>query len=127
MKKLFAFTVMVAVAVSSLYGCAPMMPSASATLLSSDIKKGSERVVPVGDIVSESDCSSMWLFFVLTGNLQPSHERLIGKILEQSKADVLLNADLTVTTFGIPYVFMKNCAVVSGQPARLVTTKEVEK
>lgn len=128
MKKIVAFTVLVAVVGSSLYGCGiPMMPSGSATLITSDIKKGSNRAVSVGDVVSESECHYGLLFFIEFGNFRPSHEQLIGKILEQSKADILLDADLSHAWITIPLVFSMDCASVTGQPARLIAIKEVKK
>lgn len=128
MRNKLIFTVFTAVLISSFCGCSmAMRPSASATLLSSDIKKESDMVVPIGNVVSESDCNYMWSILIVTGNPMPSHERLIGKILERTNADILLDADLSSTFMSIPYIFGMDCLTVSGQPARLTKTKETKK
>lgn len=128
MNKYFVFILLTAVALSSLYGCGmPMLPSASATFLSPDVTKGSERIVAVGKVVAESDCFYMFMVFGATGNPQPSHERLIDKILTRTKTNVLLDADLSTTMLGLPPFFMSMCAEVSGQPARLTAASEVTK
>jgi hypothetical protein len=120
---------MAVIAASSLSGCGVhMMPSSSATLLASSIKKESGKVVPVGDVVLEEDCYSTALFYLVGfGDHSPSHERLIAKILEQHKADVLLDADLSYTEFHIPFLYQSHCAKVKGQPARLTAESEVKK
>jgi hypothetical protein len=76
----------------------------------------------------EEDCYSRVLFVLGGfGNLSQSHERLITKILEQYKADVLVDADLSYTDFIIPFIYHSHCATVKGQPARLIAESEVKK
>lgn len=118
---------MALIAASALSGCGMhMMPSSSATLIASNGKGG--KVAPVGGVVTEEDCYSRALFYLVGfGNHAKSHERLIAKILERSNADVLLDADLSYTEFHIPFIYQSRCAKVKGQPARLIAESEVKK
>lgn len=129
MRKFIVLSFMAVIAASALSGCGMhMMPSASATLLTPSIKKEPGKVVPVGGVVMEEDCYSRSLFYLVGfGDHSPSHERLIAKILEQHKADVLLDADLSYTEFHIPFLHQSHCAKVKGQPARLTAESEVKK
>lgn len=129
MRKYLVLAVLAAVAASLLAGCGVhMMPSASATLLTPNISKGSSKVVPIGGVVSEEDCYSRALFYLVGfGNHSKSHERLITKILEKNNADVLLGADLIYTEFHIPFIYQSHCAKVKGQPARMTAESEVKK
>jgi hypothetical protein len=127
MKRYFVLAVLAAMAASSLSGCSMhMMPSASATLLASNVQGA--KVVPVGSVVVEEDCFSrvLWVLGGF-GNHSKSHERLITKILDQQKADVLVDADLSYTQFIIPFIYHSYCATVKGQPARLIAESEVKK
>lgn len=128
MRKFIVLVFMAVIAVPAL-GCGVhLMPSASATLLTQNMKKESGKVVPVGGVVMEKDCYSSVLFYLVGfGNHSPSHERLIAKILEKHKSDVLLDADLSYSEYHIPLLFKSRCAKVKGQPARMTAESEVKK
>ena len=73
---------------------------------------------PVGQVRSESLCGARYLFLFGSGDA-PSHEAAIAKLLEETGADVLLNAELTRDTVSL-LLYEVQCATVKGQPARLV-------
>jgi len=129
MKKYLVLAILAAMATSSLSGCGMhMMPSASATLLAPNSKKGSLKFASIGAVVSEEDCKYNWpLYLGASGNYSLSHERLITKILEQYKADALVDAELSYTDVHIWSIFRSRCAEVKGRPARLTVEREVKK
>lgn len=128
MRKFIVPALMAVLAASLLAGCSMFMrPSASATIISPNIKRAAGKVETVGPVVSESDCYYYWLIFGSSGNYNVSHERLVQKILDRYKADILLDADLSYSAYGLPLIFTWHCAEVTGQPARLVAGSEVKK
>jgi hypothetical protein len=129
MRKFMVVALLTVVSAALLSGCGVhLMPSASATVLTPNINKGSVKVVPVGSVVSEEDCYTSAAFYLVGfGDHAKSHERLITEILEKYKADVIVDADLSYTEFHIPLIYQSHCAKVKGQPARLVAEGEVKK
>ncbi len=124
----FILSALITALAASLPGCGMFMrPSASATIISPNIKKQAGKVETVAPVVSESDCFYVWLILGSNGNYATSHERLVQKILDRYKADILLDADLSYSTLGIPLIFTAHCAEVTGQPARIVGENEVKK
>jgi hypothetical protein len=127
MRKSLVLLFIAVVSASALSGCGVhLLPSASATLLASNDKTA--KAAPVGGVVTEKDCYSSALFYLVGfGDHRPSHERLVAKILEQYKADVLLGADLSYTEVHIPFIYQSHCAKIKGQPARFIAESEVKK
>lgn len=100
----------------------PMRGVASMTLISREPSAENKKFAPVGEVVEESECFNSFLTFGRAGQL-PTHESVVSRILEKHNADVLLNAELTVTVFNIPFfnlLFAQVCANVKGQPARII-------
>lgn len=101
-------------------GCVPMTGSPSLTMLSRDIDRNSPQIQVVGDKVKESDTLTWALFFLMAGSPVPSHEAALDRLLNKHNADLLVDADMKVTTYGIPYIFMQFKHTVTGYPARFV-------
>lgn len=100
-----------------LAGCAPMIGAPSATLLSRNLSSDKSPYSPSGPRISDQDCFTWTMLFLFVGKGAPSHEAVLGRMLESNKADILLDAQFTNSTFGFPYIFLRNCAEVSGIPA----------
>lgn len=101
----------------------PMRGVASMTLISRELPVENKKFAPVGEVVEESECINLFLTFGSAGILPPTHESIVSRILEKYNADVLLNTELTVTVFNIPFfnlLFAQECAKVKGQPARII-------
>lgn len=76
------------------------------------------RYEPVGQVQEQSDCTSTYLFLFGMGDI-PSHEVALSRLLAASKADVILNARVTMDRVSL-LLYTRTCATVRGQPARLV-------
>jgi hypothetical protein len=72
---------------------------------------------PVADVVEIEECATNALFVVFFGNARPTHEGVIDLALETYEADVILDAEVTTTTY--PFLlFNRRCTKVRGVPAR---------
>ena len=101
-------------------GCVPMTGSPSLTMLSRDIDRNSPQIKVIGDKVTESDTFTWALFFLFVGPPTPSHEAALDRLLDKYNADLLVETDMNVTTYGVPYIFMQTKYKVTGYPARFV-------
>ena len=113
---LFISVVMISLLLS---GCTPMHGTASLTLITRDLSVDSNSIELIGGVDKISDSMYWALIFGMFGK-QPTHEAVIERLLERHQADVLLDAELTTSNFGIPYIFMVFSDTVKGQPARFV-------
>ena len=120
MKKLIG---LMAVAVGCLLesGCGtPMSGSPSLTLISQDLTANSPEIKVIGGQVEESDTLNWFLIVFMTGKFTPSHEAVLQRLLEKNKADLLVDAEMEISSYGIPYVFMQMNTTVRGRPAVFV-------
>lgn len=115
------FGKMVAVAaLVGLVGCAPVVGTASFTMISKTITAENSNFKPVSERVMNEDCFTAGpLMLVWWGTSGPNHEAVVQRTLTKYNADVLLDTELRTTQFFIPYIFMQACAVVEGVPAIL--------
>ena len=96
-----------------------MTGAPSLTLLTRDA--GAEaRFVAVADRSKGSDCLHWAALLFMWGNLAPTHEGIVDRLLEEHQADVLLDAEITTSQFGLPYLYFQICTNVEGVPARRV-------
>lgn len=103
-------------------GCASLMRgSPSFTLLSRELNATSPNVQVIGEMDEATDTTTWCLIFWMSGKIIPSHEALIDRLLQKHQADLLVDADLTVCNYGIPYLFMQFNTTVRGRPAKLVS------
>ncbi len=101
----------------------PMRGVASMTLISRELPAENKKFALVGEVVEEQECINSFLVFGSAGQLPPTHESVVSRTLEKYNADVLLNAELTVKVFDIPFLnllFAQVCTNVKGQPARII-------
>jgi hypothetical protein len=112
-----ALTALVALVATT--ACAPMVGTPSLTLLSQD-DAVDKRFVAIGGRVKGSDCLHWAGVLFIWGVVQPSHEAVVQRMLEEHDADAILDAELTTSQYGLPYVYLQACANVEGTPARLV-------
>lgn len=101
-------------------GCAVMTGSPSLTFLSRDINSSSPNIKVLGSKDQESDTLYWCLLFAMFGQAQPSHEASANRLLEKYNADLLLDAEMTSTVVGIPYIFMYFRMTTKGIPAVFV-------
>jgi hypothetical protein len=97
--------------------CAPMSGVPSLSVLGRGAL--AQSAVPTGEVRKERDCFYWVLTFFLGGNSGPNHEQIIDRMLAEADADVLVDTELTTEQWGLPYVFLMNCATVQGRPAKL--------
>jgi len=100
-------------------GCVPMTGTASLSLMTRSTPT-KVRFQAVGDRVSRSECTYWAGIIGIGGNGLRTHESTVERILEEHDADVLLDAQFYNEQWGVPYIFMKTCATVEGQPAKVV-------
>lgn len=101
-------------------GCVPMTGNPSLTLISRDINRNSPQIEVIGGKVTESDTVTWAVIFLVAGPMVPSHEAALDRVLDKYNADLLVDTDMNVTTYGIPYIFMQSKYKVTGYPARFV-------
>ena len=97
-------------------GCrAPFLGGPSVTLLSSEPTHPVYR--PIGSPVHMKECN--WVFLLFGGGTTTHHEAMVDRVLEDTGADVILNARLDNT---VAYFFLgaRSCVEVRGQPAELL-------
>lgn len=70
-----------------------------------------------GDRVQAEDCSSSFLFFPLSGNMQPNLKTAIDRALEKTKGDVLVEAVISHSAI-FTYIYNEFCFKVEGNGAR---------
>src|SRR5262245_25271315 len=102
----------------SLFSCAGLLGDPSLAVLGRS-PSAMPGLVASRDFVEESSCFRWFGVFFSTGEPNPTHESLIAQILEEHDADYLVDAELTSTTYGIPYLYLSVCTTVRGRPARL--------
>jgi hypothetical protein len=102
-------------------GCTTMVGAPSFTLLARDAAPSGANLQPLGDVVEESECMTMFLFLVVAGQ-QPTHESVLARLLENHNADALIDGELETTVYGVPGIFMQTRTVARGRPARVVGT-----
>jgi len=104
----------------SITACAPYIGAPSMTVLSNDISKNHKNIKILKNVEQETETWT-WAFLVFfVGNPMPTHESAISRLLEKHDADLLLNAELSVHQYGIPYLFLLIQTKVKGQPAKFV-------
>lgn len=103
-------------AILVLTSCSGMSGTSSLTLITDQNEKMAKYYKPIGPEISGSECVFHILHFSF--GIQPIHESLLAKMLEENKADVLLNADFSNTFFEV-IVFGNHCVKITGTPARL--------
>ncbi len=113
--KKIALGLLVAGVAFSATGCAPVVGTASFTALSKDITADTKLFKPTGERIVFEECINQFLFFVW-GSFAPNHESVLAQMLEETKADVILDAEVS-TTWISAYVFFNSCAEISGIPA----------
>lgn len=102
-------------------GCGtPMRGSPSLTLLSHDLTARSPEIKVIGGQVEESDTMNWFAIFFMTGEFIPSHEAVLQRVLEKNKADLLVDSEMEISSYGIPYVYMQMNTTVRGRPAVFV-------
>jgi hypothetical protein len=97
-----------------------MQGNASLTMLSREINANSPNVEVIGEMDKESDTLTWCLIFLMFGKSRPSHEAPVTRLLEKYNADMLVDAELTSSSYGIPYLYMRINSTVKGRPARFV-------
>jgi len=102
---------------ATLPACAPMTGNPSVSLMTRSLPANSENLELIGGVVEDSDSMTWFLIFFVTG-VQPTHEAVLDRLLDKYDADVLLNAELTNSAFGIPYIYWRLSTTAKGQPAR---------
>lgn len=104
-----------------LSGCGtPMSGSPSLTLLSRPMEPSRNVKVIGPDKVEESDTIRWILVFGICGPQLASQEAIVQRILEKYHADLLVDAEMEVSTVGVPYIYMEIKATVRGRPAVFV-------
>ncbi len=119
-----ARTLAALLALVAITGCAPMVGTPSLTLLAAD-EVVDDQFVPLGKRVEESDCLHWALILFMWGTLQPSHEAVVQRMLDENDADVILEAQVTTSQYGIPYLYLMSCSNVEGIPARRADAGDV--
>jgi hypothetical protein len=104
---------------STLLGCSPPIVGAPSLTLLTD-NTADNYLTPISNTVEESECLTWALFYTWSGYLQPSTEALVSRTLEKYQADAFLKTELTFSTLGIPFIYMRMCENLKGIPARYV-------
>ena len=104
-----------------LVGCGtPMQGSPSLSLMSRSLNASSPQIKVIGNEVVESDTMTWFLLAGFFGNFMQSHEAALSRLLEQQHAELLVDAEMDVSAYGIPYLYMQFNATVRGRPAVFV-------
>lgn len=115
-RSIITFLIPIIMSSSFLFGCTLMTGSPSLTFMTRELANDSNGIELIDDVDKISDSMYWVLLFGMFGK-QPTHESVVERLLEKHQADILLNAELTTSAFGIPYVFMVFSNTVEGQPA----------
>lgn len=99
-----------------LCSCGGMSGTSSLTLLTDQNEKMAKFYKPIGPEISDQQCltSFLWIF----GGTQPVHESLLARMLEENKADILMNAQFSASYVNF-YLGQRQCAIIRGTPAKL--------
>ena len=114
----WVLTACLGMALSSI-GCAPMRGSPSLSLLTRAVPPKGKAYQPISGPVEDTDCIHWVLLFVF--GKSGSHEAIVRRMLKRHNADVLLDAEMKLSSFGLPYLYLQSCVRVTGTPARLVS------
>jgi hypothetical protein len=117
--RMSAGAALAALAVAGGSGCTSLKGTGSFTLMTRDAAAVAAAARPAGEVVEESETWT-WLLMLFYFGQEPTHESVVARLLEKYDADVLLDADLESTVYGIPYIFMQVSTVARGRPARIV-------
>ncbi|MFA4945301.1 MAG: hypothetical protein WC789_11440 [Lentisphaeria bacterium] len=102
-------------------GCTvPMQGAPSLSLLSRQLPPTSPKIKILGPEVEESDTLHWFLLLFMVGPMVPSHEAAAQRLLEAHHADLLVDAEMESSTYGIPYLYMQINSTVRGRPAVFV-------
>lgn len=104
-------------ALTFLVGCSGMSGTSSLTMMSDQNEKMNQYYTPIGGEISQKECLTR-IFFLGWFGTQPVHESLLAKMLDENKADALLNAEFSNTMVDF-YLFANQCAKITGTPAKL--------
>lgn len=99
--------------------CTPMIGAPSLTLMTRDIQPDSPNIELIGGPDEASESLYWFLIFGMSGQ-QPRHESVVSRLIEKHNADILLDAELYTSNYGVPYIFMVFNTTIKGQPARVI-------
>ena len=99
------------------FACTEILgPTPSLTLISSAPPSGIYEAI--GERTERMDCASRALLLFGWGD-PASHEAALGRLLAETGADVLLNAQIRIDRIWL-LLYSRTCATVRGVPARLI-------
>lgn len=120
--KKLCYIVLLVFSVSIFSGCSTFMSgSPSLTLLTDKIDRNSKGIKLISQ--EESVCSALFIGpagLVVSGTSNNNHEQVINKFLDKYRADLIVNANITDTWYGIPGLFIVIKSTVEGYPAIFV-------
>lgn len=113
--KKIALGLLAAGAALSATGCtAPMSGNPSLSLISNSLTE--KQYKPVGgEVVKEACMSVIPIPFIMWGESR-SHEKVVQDILDEYKADVLLNTEMSYDFLWLLF-YAEDCVTVKGTPA----------
>jgi hypothetical protein len=91
----------------------------SFTIISDQADKAQRYYASSGAPVEGKDCFTTVFLHLIWFGKSASEESLLSKILEEHKADALIDTDVKYSFFIVPYVFSRSCLIISGTPAKL--------
>ena len=97
----------------------PVRGVSSFALISDQGEKINSKYKALGSEIEKKECLRAGPLFLFWWGNQPIHESLLAKMLDEQKADVLLEANFKTSFFTIPYIYMQDCVSISGIPAVL--------
>jgi hypothetical protein len=116
--RMCAGAVLVAAALVPGQGCTSLVGTGSFTLMTRDASAVAAKARPTGEVVEESETWT-WLLILFFFGQNPTHESVVARLLEKHDADVLVDAEVESTIYGVPYIFMQSSTVARGKPARI--------
>ena len=103
-----------------MYSCsAPMAGVASFTLVSNQTDKINRHYTTMGAPVEGKDCFTMAFFYTVWFGTPPVEESLLSRVLEESGADALMDAEFKSSYAFFPLLFSRSCLTVSGTPVKV--------
>jgi len=87
--------------------------------MTQDLKMDSSKIELIGDSADEESETMYWFLILGMAGQEPRHESVVSRLLEKHNADLLLDAELYTSNYGIPYIFMTFNTTVKGRPARI--------
>jgi len=100
----------------------PPAGAASFTLVSDQTNKMSKHYVSVGVPVESKDCFVTLLYHAIWFGTIPVEETLLSRMLEEHKADALIDAEFKHSLAFFPLIFSRSCLTISGTPVKLRET-----